>query len=59
MNVFNFLREVNGEMKHMSWPTKKQTTAYSILVVVISIAVAAFVGAFDHVFTLGIEQLIK
>ena len=46
-------------MKHVSWPTKKQTTAYSVLVVVISIALAAYIGAFDHLFTIGIEQLIK
>ena len=59
MNIFNFLREVKGEMKHMSWPTKKQTIAYTLLVIVISIALAAYVGVFDHLFTLGIEQLIK
>jgi preprotein translocase subunit SecE len=59
MNIFNFLREVKGEMKHMSWPTKKQTIAYTLLVIVISIALAAYVGIFDHLFTLGIEQLIK
>ena len=59
MNIFNFLREVKGEMKHMSWPTKKQTIAYTLLVIVISIALAAYVGIFDSLFTLGIEQLIK
>lgn len=59
MNIFNFFREVKGEMSHMNWPTKKQTTAYTILVVIISIALAAYVGLFDHLFTLGIEQLIN
>ena len=59
MNIFNFFREVKGEMKHMTWPTKKQTIAYTLLVVVISIALAVYVGVFDHLFTLGIEQLIN
>lgn len=59
MNILNFLREVNGEMKHMNWPTKKQTMTYTILVLVVSLFVAAYVGVFDHLFTLGIEQLTK
>lgn len=59
MNILNFLKEVKGEMKHVNWPTRKQTTMYSILVIVVSLFVAAYVGVFDHLFTLGIEQLTK
>lgn len=57
--MFNFLREVKGEMKHVSWPTQKQTVVYSLLVVVLSIFAAVYVGVFDHVFTLGIEMITK
>jgi preprotein translocase subunit SecE len=59
MNIFNFLREVKGEMKHMNWPTKKQTISYTAMVVVISLFVAIYVGTFDHLFALGIEQFTK
>ncbi len=59
MNIFNFLRDVKGEMKHVNWPTRKQTVTYTLLVIVVSIFVAAYVGVFDHIFTLGIEQLTK
>ncbi len=59
MNIFNFLREVKGEMKHVNWPTRKQTIIYTALVIVVSIFVALYVGVFDHIFTLGIEQLTK
>jgi preprotein translocase subunit SecE len=57
--MFNFLREVKGEMKHVNWPSRKQAVMYSLLVVVLSIFVAIYVGVFDHIFTLGIEQLTK
>lgn len=59
MNILNFLREVKGEMKHVNWPARKQIVTYTILVVVVSLFVAAYVGVFDHIFTLGIEQLTK
>lgn len=57
--MINFLREVKGEMKHVNWPTRKQTVTYTLLVIVISIFVGAYVGLFDHIFTLGIQQLTK
>lgn len=57
--MFNFLREVKGEMKHVNWPTRKQTMTYTILVIVLSLFVAAYVGVFDHIFTIAIEQLTK
>lgn len=59
MNIFNFFREVKGEMKHMNWPTRKQTVSYTALVVVVSAFVAAYVGVFDHLFTLLIQQFTK
>lgn len=57
--MFNFLREVKGEMKHVNWPTRRQTIVYSLLVVVLSIFAAIYVGVFDHIFTLVIEQFTK
>ncbi len=57
--MFNFLREVKGEMKHVNWPTRKQTITYALLVIVVSLFVAAYVGVFDHIFTIGVEQLTK
>lgn len=59
MNIFKFFRDVKGEMNHMSWPTKNQTIAYTLLVIVISVALSIYVGVFDHIFTLGIEKLIN
>lgn len=57
--MLNFLREVKGEMKHVNWPTRRQTLVYTILIVVISIFVAIYVGVFDQLFTMGIEQITK
>jgi len=47
------------EMKKVTWPTKKETQSYTLLVVGISLAVALFLGAIDFIFSLGIELIIK
>jgi len=53
-----YLHESMEEMKKVTWPTKKETYNYTILVIGISLAVAAFLGILDYVFNLGITALI-
>lgn len=45
-------------MKQVTWPTREQTTRYTILVVAISIAIAAFLGLLDFAFTSILEVLL-
>ena len=47
------------EMKKVTWPTKKETRNYTFLVIGISLAVAAFLGALDFLFSLGLEYILK
>lgn len=54
----NYISETKDEMKHVSWPTKKQTLMFTILVIFISIAVATYLGLFDYLFSLGLKNLI-
>lgn len=46
------------EMKKVSWPTKKQTINYSLLVIGLSIGLAIFFSLLDYIFNLGITQMI-
>lgn len=54
----NYLKDVRGELAHVSWPTRRQAIAYSLLVIGISLFVAALLGAFDFVFTSFSETFI-
>lgn len=58
MRFFEYIKETKGEMKHVSWPTKKQTVAYTILVVVISFAVSIYLGFFDFIFSKIVNTLL-
>ena len=48
--ISNYLKESVAEMKKVTWPTKKQTYHYTLLVIGISLAVALFLGALDFIF---------
>ena len=47
------------EMKKVTWPTKKETYQYTLLVIGISLAIAAFLGGLDFIFSFALELLIK
>lgn len=57
-SFINYLKDVRGEMQHVSWPTRRQTVAYSLLVIGISLFMAVLLGAFDFVFTNIAEKYI-
>ncbi|PLX28114.1 preprotein translocase subunit SecE [Candidatus Parcubacteria bacterium] len=55
----NYIKGSIEEMKKVTWPTKKETQSYTILVIGISVAVALFLGAVDFVFNQGFELLVS
>ena len=55
----NYLKESVAEMKKVTWPTKKETYHYTMIVIGLSLGVAIFLGAWDIVFKQGFELLIK
>ncbi|MFT5359612.1 MAG: preprotein translocase subunit SecE [Candidatus Paceibacteria bacterium] len=56
--MFEFLKKVKGEMTHTTWPTRKQTINYTIIVIVISLFVAYYLGLFDIIFSKLLGEII-
>ena len=56
--VTQFLKEVRHELSKVSWPTKNQVVQYTIVVVAISLAMAAFLGLLDFVFEWILNKFI-
>ena len=55
MGLIQYVKETRGELKHVSWPTRKQATVFTVVVVIISLATAAYLGLFDWIFTSILE----
>ncbi len=58
MGLINYIRDTRGELKHVSWPTRRQAIVFSIVVIIISLVTAAFLGFFDLLFSLILEKFI-
>ena len=57
--IVQYLKETQGELRHVAWPTRAQTIVYTILVAFISIGVALYLGLFDYLFTTGLARLVS
>ena len=57
--LVNYIKASRIEMKKVVWPTRKETINHTLLVIGISLGVAAILGALDYIFSRGIEQLIN
>jgi len=53
-----FLKEVRLEIKKVNWPTRKETIRYTLIVVGVSIAVAAFLGSLDYFFSILLNKFV-
>jgi preprotein translocase subunit SecE len=58
MSIKSYINETRSEFKHVTWPTRRQAIAYTVAVIVISVVVAYFLGAFDKLFQLGLGKLL-
>ncbi len=56
--ITEYFKEIRAELKHVNWPTRNQTIAYTVFVIALSVLVAYFLGVFDFIFSRGLEKII-
>lgn len=57
--VVRYFVEAKEEMRKVIWPSRKETTNHTLLVIGISLGVAAFLGAIDFLLNIGMGKIIK
>ncbi len=58
MKIAEYIKETKAELKHVNWPTKKQAMAYTLIVILISVATAYYLGLFDFIFAQVLQKLL-
>lgn len=58
----SFLREyfigIKTELKHVNWPNRRDVTTFTVVVIVLSIVGAAYLGFFDFLFSFALKYLL-
>jgi preprotein translocase subunit SecE len=58
-SIRNFFQDVTSEFKRVSWPTRQATLQSTGVVLVVSLAVAVFLGVVDLGLATAIKTIIK
>lgn len=58
MSFVTYLKETRNELSHVNWPTRKQTVAFTLIVIGISAVVSLLLGGFDYLYTTIIKLII-
>ncbi len=56
--ITTFLKEARIELKKVIWPTRQETIRYTATVVVISAALAIFLGTLDVLFQFVLNRFL-
>ncbi len=57
--VTRYLRETWAELKKVRWPTRKEATNLTVVVLVVMIGMAALLGLMDYLFSLELGLVIS
>ncbi len=53
-----YFKESRDELRKVVWPTRQKTLNDTLLVIAISLVVAAFLGVIDYALNLALEQFV-
>ena len=59
MNLFTYFKEVRAELKEVAWPTKAQTISFTIIVILLSVFFAIFLGGVDFGLKTALTYLLN
>jgi preprotein translocase subunit SecE len=56
--MMQYFKAVRGEMRHVTWPTRRQAIVYTSVVIGVSLLTALYLGAWDYIFAALIKKII-
>lgn len=56
--AIEFIKEVRVELKRVTWLTRKETVKYTLIVIGVCLAVAAFLGGLDFLFVWILNKIV-
>ncbi len=57
--ISRYFREVRGELRKVTWPTRQESQRFTMVVIAVTVAFAVFFWVLDLIFSGGINALIR
>lgn len=49
--IRRYINETMGELRKVSWPTRREATNLTIIVIVVTVGMGLFLGLFDFIYS--------
>lgn len=59
INPIEYVKESKAELDKVVWPTRPETLRLTVVVIIVSIVIGAYIAGLDTVFTLLVEKFLK
>ncbi len=59
MKIVEYIRDTKGELKHVSWPTRRQAIAFTVIVIALSLSVSIYLGLLDALFSEVLKLIVS
>lgn len=56
--IVEFVKESKIELKKVTWPNREETLRYTMTVIIISVALALFLGGLDYLFQFILNKFV-
>ncbi|MCA9392224.1 preprotein translocase subunit SecE [candidate division WWE3 bacterium] len=57
-SIVTFFRDVQAEMRRVTWPTRQETTQMTVVVIIATVITGIYVGGIDYLLTKLLETLL-
>jgi preprotein translocase subunit SecE len=57
--LVRYFKETRAELRKVTWPTRRQATNLTLIVLAVTVAMALFLGAFDLLFATIIRLIVS
>ncbi len=57
--VRKYFASVRGEAQRVSWPSRKEVITFTVLILLMTVILAAYLGLLDVVFRRGVHFLLQ
>jgi preprotein translocase subunit SecE len=59
INPLDYVKESKAELDKVVWPTRQETLRLTIVVLIVSVLIGAYIAGLDTFFTLLVERFLK
>lgn len=57
--IVEYFKDTRGELRKVSWPTRKEATNLTLIVLAVTIVMAIFLGSLDYIFANLVRLIVS